>query len=300
MHKISDAEVEVRLASVRQRLFQAREQRVKPARDEKVLTGWNGLMLAAFAEAARVLKRDDYRAVAELNATFLLREMRGGDGRLHRSWKEGSARLNGYLEDYANLAEGLLALYETTFDSKWYSAARELADRLLVHYADPQGGFFDTSDDHEALVTRPKDLQDNAIPSGNAMAATALLKLGAYTGDGRYADAAERALRGVKRVLTAAPLGYAQWLCALDFALGQPKELAIIGDGEDREKLLEVIWRNYRPHQVVAAARPSEDSPIPLLRDRPQLNGRATAYVFQHFACQMPVTGAEALAGQLE
>jgi uncharacterized protein len=300
MHKIPIAEVETRLAAARQKLFDVREQRVKPARDEKVLTGWNGLMLVAFAEAARVLQRDDYRAVAERNAEFLLGEMRGANGRLHRSWKDGRARLNGYLEDYANLAEGLLALYETTFDARWFVAARELADAMLAHFADPRGGFFDTSDDHETLVMRPKDVQDNAVPSGNAMAATVLLKLAAYTGDARYADAAERALRGVQRVLAAAPLGFAQWLCALDFALAQPKEIAIVGEGDDAQKLLAVAQREYRPNQVVAVARPGEESPIPLLQERPQVDGRATAYVCQHFACRIPVNEPEALAEQLK
>jgi uncharacterized protein YyaL (SSP411 family) len=221
------------------------------------------------------------------------------DARLYRSWKEGRARLNGYLEDYANLAEGLLALYETTFDARWFTAARECADGLLAHFADPRGGFFDTSDDHETLVTRPKDVQDNAVPSGNAMAATMLAKLGAYTGDNRYVDAAERALRDVQRVLVAAPLGYAQWLCALDFVLGQPKEIAIIGEREEAQELLRVVWRDYRPNQIVAFARPNDVSPIPLLQERPQLRSRATAYVCQHFACQLPVTEPHALAEQL-
>ncbi len=309
MHKIPVADVEARLDAARQKLFVAREQRVKPARDEKVLTGWNGLMLAAFAEAARVFNRDDYRVVAECNAAFLLREMRperspaGAEPknmRLLRSWKDGRARLNGYLEDYANLAEGLLALYETAFDARWFVAARELADALLAHFADPRGGFFDTSDDHETLVTRPKDLQDNAVPSGNAMAATVLLKLGAFTGDNRYADAAARALRGVQRMLVAAPLGFAQWLCALDFALGKPNEIAIIGAGQDARKLLDVVRREYRPNQVVAVARDAGDSPIPLLQGRTEIDGRATAYVCQNFACQLPVTEPDALVEQLK
>ena len=299
MNKIPIAAVETRLDAARQKLFNVREQRIKPARDEKILTGWNGLMLAAFAETARVLQRDDYRAIAERNVAFLLRKMRGADGRLHRSWKDGRVRLNAYLEDYANLAEGLLTLYETTFDARWFVAARKLSDAMLAHFVDPRGGFFDTSDDHEALVTRPKDVQDNAVPSGNAMAATVLLKLAAYTGDARYADAVDRALRGIQRALAAAPLGFAQWLCALDFALAQPKEIAMIGEGDDAQKLLEVVWHDYRPNQVVALARPGEEAPIPLLRDRPQINGRATAYVCEHFACQMPVNEPEALAAQL-
>ncbi len=255
-------------------------------------------MLAAFAEAARVLKREDYRAIAERNAAFLLRELRDGEGRLRRSWKAGDVRHLGYLEDYANLTEGLLALYETTFEAGWFVAARELADTMLEHFADPAGGFFDTSDDAEALVTRPKDLQDNAVPSGNGMAAMVLLKLGAFTGEGRYTDAAERTLKMVQPALGSAPTGFAQWLSALDFALGQPKEIAIVG-GDDAQKLLDVVFGEYRPNQVVAWARNVESSPIPLLEGRTPLRGRAAAYVCQNFVCQMPVTEPEALAKQL-
>ena len=298
MHNLSDEEVEGRLAAARRKLLEEREGRVKPAWDEKVLTGWNGLMLAAFAEAARVLKRDDYRSVAERNAEFILRELRGADGRLRRSWKAGDVRHMGYLEDYANLVEGLMALYETTFDARRFVAARELADTMLEHFADPGGGFFDTSDDAEALVTRPKDLQDNAVPSGNAMAATVLLKLGAFTGEGRYEDAAERALRMVQPALGSAPTGFAQWLCALDFALGRPKEIAIVGESGAQE-LLDVVFGEYRPNQVVTYARDGKDSPIPLLADRTPLDGQATAYVCRNFVCQLPVTGPDALAPQL-
>jgi hypothetical protein len=300
MHKLSIAETQTRLESARQKLFTHRESRVKPARDEKVLTAWNGLMLAALAEAARVLKRADYLAVAERNATFLLRELRRADGRLLRSWNasRGDARLNAYLEDYANLAEGLLALYESTFDERWFSAARELADTMLAHFDDERGGFFDTSDDHETLLTRPKSLDDNAVPSGNAMATTVLLKLAAFTGDQRYADAAVRALRTVQRALTAAPLGFAQWLSALDFLLAQPKEIAMVGSASGASDLLKVVYDEYRPNQVVAVGQ--EDSAIPLLRGRAMLNGKATAYVCKHFTCQLPVTEPADLAKQLE
>jgi uncharacterized protein YyaL (SSP411 family) len=308
MHNISMDEVETRLAAARRKLFEVREQRVKPARDEKVLTGWNGLMLAAFAEAARVLKREDYREIAERNADFLLRELSRDDAgstspatirRLHRSWKAGDVRHMAYLEDYANLIEGLLALYETTFDANWFVAARELADTMMEHFADPAGGFFDTSDDAEALVTRPKDMQDNAVPSGNAMAATVLLKLGAFTGEGRYNDAAERALRLVQPALGSAPTGFAQWLSALDFALGHPKEIAIVGEGE-ADTLLDVVFSEYRPNQVVAFASNAKDSPIPLLAGRTPLDGQATAYVCRNFVCELPVTEPEGLAALLK
>jgi uncharacterized protein YyaL (SSP411 family) len=299
LHKTSQAEVEQKLAAARRKLLEERARRVKPARDEKVLTAWNGLMLAAFAEAARVLKRDDYRAVAERNAQFVWGEMRGANGRLCRSWKDGIAKLNGYLEDYANLAEGLLVLYEATFDTRWFEAARELGDTMLARFADPGGGFFDTSDDHEQLVTRPKDLQDNATPSGNAMAATVLLKLAAFTGDARYANAADRALRMAQPALAEYPTAFAQWLCALDFALGSPKEIAIVGEGAEAQALLDVVLAEYRPNQVVAFARDGDDARVPLLTGRVRVNHRATAYVCQNFACRMPVNDAADLRAMM-
>ncbi len=169
---VGDLDLRPALADARLKLYDAREERVHPGRDEKVLTAWNGLMLAAFAEAARALDRDDYLEVAERNAGFLLRELRQENGRLVRTWKArpeqvegaGEAKLNGYLEDYAYLIEGLLELYQTTFDPRWFVAAQELAETMIAHYQSPDGGFFDTSDDHEALITRPRDLQDNATP----------------------------------------------------------------------------------------------------------------------------------------
>ncbi len=300
MYHLDQPEVERRLNAARRELFQARERRVQPARDEKVLTSWNGLMLAAFAEAARALGRDDYRAIAERNADFLLTELRDSHGRLHRSWKDGTVRIGGFLEDYANLIEGLLTLYQTTFDERWFIAARELADTTLELFSDPRGGFYDTSREAEQLVTRPKDVQDNAVPSGNAMAATVLLKLGAYTGESRYIDEAERALKMIQPVLAQAPLGFAQWLIALDFALSRPKEIAIVGTVDLARDLINVVWEKYRPNQVVALAPQDGQSSIPLLENRTQLNDKATAYVCQNFTCKLPVTEPTALAEQLE
>ncbi len=293
MHNTTGEDVEHRVEAARQKLLQARERRVKPARDEKILTGWNGLMLAAFAEAARVLKGEDYLNVAKRNAEFLLEQVRDPSGRLKRSYKDGQARLNGYLEDYANLAEGLLALYETTFEEKYFVAARELADVMLEHFADPRGGFFDTSDDHEELVVRPKDVQDNATPSGSAMAAMVLAKLAAFTGDARYADAVERTIAPLQPALAQAPTGFAWWLCALDFVLALPQEIALVGD--DAQELLNVVFEAYRPHQVVAWKDADAKSVIPLLEGRTMLDGKATAYVCENFACRMPVTDADLL-----
>jgi len=299
MYHLEESEVERRLNEARRKLFQVRDQRIKPARDEKVLTSWNGLMLAAFAEAARAFGRDDYRVMGERNADFILTELRDSHGRLRHSWKDGDARIGGFLEDYANLIEGLLALYQTTFDERWFIAARELADIMLELFSDPRGGFYDTSSEAEKLVTRPKDLQDNAVPSGNAIAATVLFKLGVYTGESRYTDEAERALKMIQAILAQAPLGFAQWLIALDFAMSPTREIAILGERADAQKLLDVVFREYRPHQVVALAPPNQVSHVPLLHGRTQQDGRATAYVCQHFVCQLPVTEPDALVAQL-
>jgi uncharacterized protein YyaL (SSP411 family) len=300
-HGLPPEAVEARLDASRQTLFGRRALRVRPGLDDKVLAAWNGLALAAFADAARAFDRADYLAIAEANADFVLTHMRTPDGRLLRAWRAGRASLNAYLEDYAGVADGLLVLYEATFAPRWFVGARRLADTIIARYRDPAGGFFDTSDDHEALVVRPKDLQDNATPSGSAMAAFVLLRLSALTGEGRYRDLAEQALRQVQPMAGAYPTAFAHWLCALDFAVAAPREVAIVGDphSNDTRALLEVAARPYRPHQVLALGRPGEDSPVPLLAGREPVAGRATAYVCEHFACRTPVTGPAELAALL-
>ncbi len=298
-HRISARELAERLTAAREALRAVRERRVRPFRDEKVLAGWNGLMLAAFAEAARALGRREYGEAAERNARFLLGEMRGADGRLLRSWMGGAAAGNGFLEDQAHVAEGLLALYETTFDPRWFTEARNLAEAILARFPDPAGGFFDTSDDHEALLVRPKDLADNAVPSGGAMAARLLLALAACTGEGRYSGAAERALRAVQRLARQAPHGHSHWLCALSFALGPRFGVAIVGEGEGARRLLAAAREGFRPHQVVAAGPGSPDTPVPLLRGKTTASGRPAAYVCRDLACGMPVTSPEELSRRL-
>jgi uncharacterized protein YyaL (SSP411 family) len=302
LESVRDMEQRPALAETRRKLFEAREQRVHPGRDEKVLTSWNGLMLAAFAEAARALNRDDYRQVAERNAAFLLYELRQDNGRLLRNWNNGEAKLNGYLEDYSYLIEGLLELYQTTFDLRWFVAAQELAETMLEHFADSEGTLYDTSDDHETLIARPRDLQDNATPSGNALAVTALLKLAGFTNDLRYIDIAQEAPTQVQTIMSQYPLGFGQWLQTLSYALSKPREIAIVGDPESSEMqaLLQVVRDGYRPFQVVALGAPKAQPPtVPLLQDRSLVDGQATAYVCQAFACQAPVTKPAKLQAQL-
>ena len=300
-YKLAEDEVESRLARARMQLWAVREQRIKPLRDEKVLTAWNGLALAALAEAARVLGRADYLLAAQRNAEFVLGTLHTANGRLLRTWRAGSpAKLNAYLEDYANYADGLLELYQATFEERWFVAARQLADAMLEHFADDSGGFFDTSADHEQLITRPKDLQDNAVPGGNGMAAGVLLRLAAYTADARYSSAAEQVLARVQASAARYPTAFAQTLQALDFYASAPAEVALVGPLQDSgmAELLAELREPYRPHQVLALLQPLAGSAIPLLHGRVQLGGQATAYVCRNFACQLPVTTRAALHRQ--
>ena len=280
-------------SETRSKLLAIRQQRARPGRDEKVLTSWNGLMLATLAEAARVLNREDYLQAAEHNADFLLRELQASNHRLRHTWKEGKTKLNAYLEDYTNLIEGLMELYQTTFHPRWFLAAKDLTEEMIEHFSAPDGGFFDTSDDHETLITRPRDTQDNATPSGNAMAATALLRLAALAGEPRYAELSYQSLSHMQSLLAQHPLAYSQWLIALDYALASSREIAIVGDlkADDTRALIDVSFRGYRPYQVVAVGAPGDESnDIPLLRDRDQSENRATAYVCVNSTCSLPVT----------
>ena len=298
--QVSLETLQTSLKRSREMLFELREKRVKPGRDEKILTSWNGLMLRSFAEAARYLDRPDYLQVATNNAEFLLRELIP-DGRLLRTYKDVRARLHGYLEDYAFLADGLLALYEASFNPRWFIEAHHLMDEAIKLFADEQnGGFFDTGSDHEALISRPKDIMDNATPAGNSVAADVLLRLAAFTGEEAYRRRADDYLRPIADIIVQHPQAFGHILGALDFAISQSKEIALIGDPQqsDTRALLEVINTRYLPNSVLACAS-LEDSEsiqsIPLLADRPMKDQKATAYICQNFACLSPVNTPEEL-----
>jgi len=301
MYGVSEKTVAGTLARCLDILGAARGRRSQPKRDDKALASWNGLMLATVADAARILGRPGDREAAVMAGTALLGRLRGPDGRLRRSWKDGRATLNGYLEDHAALADGLLALYEATFDEQWFAAARDAMDIVMAHYADPAGGFFDTSDDHETLLLRPKQLEDGATPSGNALATTVLLRLAAFTGHGPYRVAAEAALGTVAAVVARYPTGFAQWLMALDLAAVPIVEVAIVGDPEDgaTRALIDVPLGRLRPHQVVAVSAHPAASTIELLQSRFALRGLPTAFVCRDFSCRQPVTEPAALAALL-
>jgi len=294
-------EVAASLADARARLLDRRGQRAQPARDDKALAAWNGLAIAAFADAGRMFEASGYVAAAVRAAEAIVSGLLASDGVLGRSWKDDRASGNGVLEDYADLAEGLLALYEATFDERWFTTAVALMERVLARFADPDGGFFDTADDHERLVARPRDLQDNAVPSGNAMATTVLLRLAALTGDGRYREAAERSMRTVTEFVARYPTGFAGWLSAMDFALAPVVEIAIVGGADDpaTRALPAVATEGFRPNQVLAVSPEPTGSAIPLLRDRLAIDGAPTAYVCRGFACRLPVTDAATFRAEL-
>jgi uncharacterized protein YyaL (SSP411 family) len=299
--------VPTKLAESHSKLYSARSTRVRPGTDDKVLTSWNGLMLAAFAEAARVLGNTDsrlhnnYYQAATRNAEFLLSALRP-DGKLRRAWRNGNTNNEVFLEDYASLILGLLELYQTDFNNKWFVAAKELADEMIERFNDPEGGFFDTPVDGENLLIRPKDVQDNATPSGNALACEALLKLAAYTDEGKYRDLAEQSLGLITTFALRYPLGFGRWLSAAENALGTMKQAAVMGEAgeENFERLLKVIQAEYRPDLVTAASSlPIKENAPVLLHDRPLMNEKATAYVCEGFMCQQPTNDIETLREQL-
>ncbi len=289
-------EITARLAACHTRLLKARNLRVRPGTDDKILTAWNALALSAFAEAGRYLRRQDYFVIAIRNALFLLENLYA-DGRLLRSWRGGQPKHNAYLEDYAALAIGLLSLYQSDPNPRWYAGALQLADEMVTHYHDSQGGFFDTRADHETLLLRPRDLQDNTIPSGNALAVNALLQLAAYGDRPEWRTLAEENLLPMLETAVSYPTSFAKWLSAGDFSLGPIHEVAIIGDSP---ALIGTLWKTYRPRLVAAIALfpPPPGSPA-LLAERPLLNNHATAYVCRGFVCRQPVTTPEDLAAQL-
>jgi uncharacterized protein len=306
---LDPAVVRIRLTEARATLLLRRAERPQPARDDKALAAWNGLAIGALADAAVALSETDpadskrYLDAATRAATAIVRGLLGSDGALSRSWKDGRAVGQAVLEDHTHLADGLLSLYEASFDEESFKLAQRLMDRVIDRFSDPAGGFHDTADDHEQLVTRPKDVQDNAVPSGNAMAVRVLLRLAAWTGDGRYRDAAERAMRTVVPFVARYPGGFAHWLCAMDMALASGREVAIVGDPDEpaTAALIAEARRGYRPNQVVAVATgvAPDDAAIGLLRDRVEVDGRPTAYVCRGLICRLPVVDPAALRVQL-
>ena len=285
-------------------LWQEREKREHPLLDDKALASWNGLMLRAFAEAGAALERQDYLDAAAKNAEFLLTELRP-NGLLLRTFREGQAKLPGFLEDYSFVADGLLALYEATFERRWLDAAVELANQMVELFWDEGAeAFYDTGRDHEELVIRPRDVFDNAQPCGGSVASDLLLRLSVATGNEEYAAKSIAPLRTLAELMGRAPAGTGRWLAALDFYLSTPKEVAVIGPTSDpaTAELLRTVNGRYLANRVLVGANgegTASASGLPLLEGRGMVDGRPTAYVCENYACQLPVTDAEALARQL-
>ena len=290
------------LARARHILYDARAKRIWPGRDEKILASWNGLMLRGVATAARVLDRKDFRELAVRNAEFLSREM-VRNGRVMRSHKEGVTRISGFLEDHAAVALGFLAVYELTFDQGWVERAEEIARATIEWFwDDTAGAFFDTARDAEQLITRPRDVTDNATPSGTSLAVELLLHLSELEHDTEYRRRAAFTLESLAEPIARFPTAFGHLLGCADMEMNGAIEVALIGDTRTAPlKALErAIAEQYVPSLVLAGGPPTADSLVKLLNDRPLVDGKPTAYVCRGYSCDTPVTEPQLLSAQLE
>ncbi|GIW86920.1 MAG: thioredoxin domain-containing protein [Isosphaeraceae bacterium] len=300
-------ELKAQLDADRAALLAVRNRRVPPGQDTKAIAAWNGLMIAAWAEGGRVLNEPRFLDAASRAASFVLDHMTNAEGRLLHVFKDGNAPILGFVDDYACMIDGLTRLFETSGQLRWLRAAVDFADQMIAHFQDPDdGGFFYTANDHERLIVRTKDALDNATPSGNAMAATALARLGTLTGREAFTQAAWAALGYARAILERYPTAAGQSLIALDFLLGEPRQIALIASADPRslDSGLHAIYRRFLPGAVVA---PSTDPPaservelVPWLADRPARSGQLTAYVCRGYVCESPAVGLDALATVLD
>jgi uncharacterized protein len=291
-------ELGTRLDGIRTRLYAAREQRIHPGRDDKVITAWNAMMLAAFAEAGAALQRDDYVEVACRCAHFLREELMH-DGIVLRTWKDGAAKITGFLEDVAFLCDALLTLYQATGDPQWFAESQRLALDMLERFHDPVVGFYDTAIDAEPLLVRPKSIDDNAVPAGQSIAAYAMLRLHAYTGEDRWHRSALSVVSPLADAIARSPLALGNLAWALDLAVSPMREVAVAGarDGADTVALVRTVAERFDPARVLAWG---DADGVPLLADRTPVGGHAAAYVCRNFACERPVTDPVELIELLE
>lgn len=292
---------EAELAAARHELLDHRRLRVPPLKDDKILVSWNGLMIEAMARAATVFAVPEYAQTATQAARFLLDQLRRPDGRLLHCWRQGRARFDACLDDYAYLIQALVQLYELDFDESWVETAVELADLLLQHFTDPEtGSFFYTADDHEALIARTQDWTDSSIPSGNAMAATCLWRLGTLCGRERYLSAAANVLQQGAPLIEQAPLAVGQLLLAADLACGPVRQILVVGDArrDPTAGAIQALRQRFLPHAIVACRHPADGSRGTAL-DAAFAGKTAlaepTVYVCQDATCQAPVAGSEAV-----
>lgn len=275
-----------------------------PHRDEKILADWNGLMLASMTEAASVLERDDYLKAAISNASFLTKALYDGETLKH-SFRKVAGKVNGYLADYAMLCEGLLSLYQASFQEHWLGLAIKLADAMLEKFWDEgKGHFYDTTHGEKTVLVRPRNIYDNALPSGSSAAAFALLQLSRLMDNREYEKVAATAIRSVQDSMLRYPPGFGHWFCALDLYLSKPLEIAVVGRPKDAatKSLLRVINERYLPNKVLAVKNPDEPNQmeIPLLQDRTMIHNKPTVYVCENHVCKMPVTEPDALSALLD
>ena len=299
---VDEETLDATLARARRILYDARARRVWPARDEKILASWNGLMLRGVATAARVFDRHDFTKLAVRSAEFLSREM-VHKGRVMRSHKEGVTRISGFLEDHAAVALGFLAVYELTFDERWVDRAREIADAMIEWFWDEKiGAFFDTARDAEQLITRPRDVTDNATPSGTSLAVELLLHLADLQQDSEYRRRAVFCLDALAEPMLRFPTAFGHLLGCADMELYGAIEVALVGELlHPAFKALErAVAERYVPSLVLAAGVPRSRSAIKLLENRPLVDGKPTAYVCRGYTCDRPVTDPDTLSDQLE
>lgn len=292
------------LAASRAKLFAVREGRIHPGKDDKVIVAWNGLMIDALARAAAALDEPRYAAAAVKAADFIHEKLQRPDGRLLHTYRHGQAKLDAYLDDYACLANGLISLYEATFDATRLEEAARLLDIVLAHFADPQaGGFFYTADDHEQLIARNKDFTDASVPSASGVTAYALARLGKLTGDQKYIAAAEGTLTAAAGLMQQAPAAMGQMLLALDFQLGPTFELVLAGDPTNATvaKSLAEVRRQFLPNKVLAGGSAAGGSKLlePLLAGKASAGNEPTLYLCEGFTCQAPANGGAAITKQL-
>jgi uncharacterized protein YyaL (SSP411 family) len=302
-----ETELRQELAASRAELLAVRQKRIPPAKDTKELVSWNGLMIAALAEGGRIIPDERYLEAASRASGFILERMRRDDGRLLHTYKDGQAKLDAYLDDYAALIDGLTRLYEATGEPRWIEAALDLAETMIGEFADTEhGGFFFTGNRHESLIARQKDIHDNATPSGNGLAATCLIRLGALTGREDLTEAGRSALAAVELVLEREPAAAGQSLIALDFLLGPIREFAVIAgaDHDEFRAVLEAIYSPFLPHKVVApgtlASSARLAAKLPLLANRLARENRTTTYICEHFTCLAPIVGVDSVRTGLE
>jgi uncharacterized protein YyaL (SSP411 family) len=304
---VSLGELQERLEVAREKLFAFREKRVHPHKDDKILTDWNGLMIAALSKGAQAFHEPAYEEAATRAAEFLLAKLRDTDGRLYHRYRDGEAGIPAFLDDYAFLCWGLVELYEATFESGYLRRAIELNDVMLEHFWDPvHGGLYFSGDDAEDMLVRKKELYDGALPSGNSVAMLNLGRLSHLVGNSRYEEKAAHLLRACSKTIAAAPFAYTQFMAALDFLLGPSSQVVIVGNPQsgDTKNMIKTLQGSYIPNKVLMFRSAEEQNPditrlAEYTRDLESIEGKATAFVCRDFRCDLPTTDAHQMLALL-